>query len=91
MSMQSRLARLEQSMRPSIQDRESPCNECGAPESTIMYKGLHFIMVPDPDNEPKCSACGRWLDDATGRPIKAQWLTCFTRAKPPSGWNPDEE
>lgn len=88
MSLQNRLARLEQSMRPAVQDREPPCDVCGAPESTIIYCGLHFITVPDPDNEPKCPECGRWLDDATGRPIKAQQLVCFIRAKPPEGWEP---
>lgn len=91
MSLQNRLARLEQSMRPTVQDRESPCDECGAPESTIIYCGIHIIMVPDPDNEPRCPACERWLDDATGRPIKAQRLILLIRAKPPPGWNPNED
>jgi hypothetical protein len=82
MNLQHRLARLEQSMRPTVQDRDPPCGVCGAPESTIIYRGIHIIMVPDPDNEPVCPGCGRWLDDATGRPVRAQMFIRLIRGLP---------
>jgi|GEM_PF-6885673 len=91
MSIQTRLAGLEKTIRPEIQDRESPCEVCGAPESTFVFREVHLIRMPDPDYEPKCPACKRWLNDATGQPIKAQQLVCLIRGTPPEGWNSPED
>lgn len=84
MSIQNRLARLEQLMRPACVDHNPPCDVCGAPGSTIHYQGVRVVLIYDERNEPKCEACGRWLDDATGQPISADYMVCLIRATDPS-------
>lgn len=86
MSVQRRLTRLEESLIPKQLDLGEPCEVCGAPDTTIVYEGLHMRLVPDEDDDPTCDACGRALDREFGRPIHAQVFVRIVRAQPPEGW-----
>ena len=88
MNLNRRLARLEQSLIPKQHDLGPPCGSCGAPESTIVYEGIHMRLVPDEDDDPTCIECGRALDRESGRPIYARKIVRIVRAKPPEGWEP---
>lgn len=83
MSLLARLNRLEQALQPRGTQLGPPCERCGAPESVIYQRGMIFIIVPDETNEPKCKACGRWLDEDSGYPIEADTAMVLIRATPP--------
>lgn len=83
MNLQRRLTRLEETLIPKQHDLGEPCEVCGAPESTIIYEGLHMRLVPDEDDDPICVECGRALDRDSGRPISANVLVRIVRAQPP--------
>jgi hypothetical protein len=88
MSVQTRLDRLEQALAPRVGTDGPHCDVCGAPDSAIVYEGMHFRIVPDEEDDPTCAGCGRMLDRESGRPILAKWLMRLVRAKPPEGWEP---
>jgi len=86
MSLQSRLACLEQELAPRAK-HGPPCDVCGAPESAIVYPGVHMQIVPDPEEALICEGCGRALDEETGRPIEAGIVVRLIRAQPPEDWH----
>lgn len=83
MSLQRRLTRLEESLIPRQHNLGEPCEVCGAPDTSIVYEGVHMRLVPDEDDDPICVECGRTLDRDSGRPIHAMVLVRIVRAEPP--------
>lgn len=83
MSLQRRLTRLEETLIPKQHNLGEPCEVCGAPDTSIVYEGVHMRIVPDEDDDPTCVECGRALDRESGRPIHAQVLVRIVRADQP--------